>query len=272
MGGVRTLAVLLALSSGCDAVRDASADPDGQAGESGAAGRPMQRGGNDAPSGAGDGGQTACSEPRGIYEAIYTPLSGTCGPFEAPARVPFDASTTFATFAAVDVTTEIVVQGCSLRVTQVVSDRQGAILERIVMDDLVIGEDDRIRGTATLTRFEGGAPTCTGTYAVELSRSTTTIGEAIGRDAGSAGAASEDAGAGVPEDVRAKVEYDCQQTVQCRVQRGETLPPDPFAQCIANTIAQLQARGDGFAAYVEAVSACQQFVICDYISCAQAQH
>ena len=67
-----------------------------------------------------------------------------------------------------------------------------------------------------------------------------------------------------------KIQYDCRQTVQCQVQRGETLMADPFGSCEKATARHLQAHADQQMQYLINVNRCAGLVVCDYLTCVQA--
>jgi hypothetical protein len=225
---------------------------------------------------ATDGGEPACTTLEGSYEALYTPLSGNCGPLSAPARVTLEpaagASTQIQQLPAASVTTEIVVRACAARVAQVVTDAQTSEVVLRIDAELSVDDDGAITGTATATRFDAGVVECTGMYSVELRSASTTIG---GAGVGGAGAPL-DAGSGqldggLSADLLIKVQYDCAQTVQCNVQRGLDVPPDPIAACVEATAAYLQANPDRLPAYLDNFARCEPFVVCDYVTCTAAQ-
>lgn len=237
-----------------------------QAGNGGGAGESEQ-----AP-GGGDGGQESCAAPSGSYMATYTARSGNCGELGAPFSFTFDgrrgAATLIQHLPATVVTTDVELEGCALRVTQTVEDTQGEQRQRVVAE-LSIDASGAIAGTATVTRFEAGAVACTGEYALELRRNTTIIGENPGGEDATpdAGGGSDSADSGLPEDVRTKVEYDCNQTLQCQAQQGTDLPPDALAACIDQTSRLLAADADTLAGFLEAFAICEPFVVCDYVNC-----
>jgi hypothetical protein len=135
--------------------------------------------------------QTGCSpEPKmcgavkGNYQALYTPMTGNCGPVVNPHRVPFDGgnngvNTIIQKFANADVVTEIVMMGCTARMTQTVQ-HSGAVMSKIDGSPINIEDENELRGMVTLTRYDGmGGVSCIGTYDATFTlNSTATIAAA----------------------------------------------------------------------------------------------
>jgi hypothetical protein len=126
---------------------------------------------------------THCGAISGSYQALYTPVGGNCGPVQNPHRVPFDGgsngvNTTIQKFANADVVTEIVMMGCTARMTQIVQE-QGAVRSKIDGSPIDIEDANELRGTVTLTRYDGaGAVMCLGTYDATFTKNTSTIAAA----------------------------------------------------------------------------------------------
>jgi hypothetical protein len=257
--------IWLAIACGCQGDGGTAGSDDGGANRSSA------RAGAGGTPDDGDAAPPACVPPDGAYDAVYTPLSGTCGAVRGPARVTFEAgpgvSMRVERQASFDVTTEIVLRACAARVTQVV-EQQGEVVLRISAE-LTVDADGLPSGTATVTQFENGVVACNGTYSVELRLASTTLTET---DAGtSADAAASAPDSGLSPDVQSKIEYDCAQTVMCSIQRGSMLSMDPLARCVEDTTALLAANPDRLATCLDVFGACEQFVVCDYVACATAQ-
>jgi hypothetical protein len=253
---------------GCSGGDSASAEGDESSGATNPGGA-----GSTASSG-GAGSQTAgsedagCAAPEGVYEASYTEQSGTCGALDAPARVPLDSGssgvqTTLERFATSTVTTETVLMGCSLRVTQMVTGAANAPRLWIDARALSIGQDGVIRGTAEVTRYDdGGQVECTGVYAVELRAAQGVIGTA------GVGGEPSTTDPPLPADVQAAIQNDCAQTVQCAAQRDEPLPPNALDDCIAATTRQLSDDPARLTDFLARVERCASFVVCQYVDCA----
>ena len=127
--------------------------------------------------------ETKCPTIGGNYQALYTPLQGNCGPIANPNRVPFEMGRRgniikIETLPNGQVTTEIVMKGCSLRMTQEFANG-GAVLSRIDGDPIYIESENELTGTVNLMRFDGaGQITCSGVYDARFTKNLTTIGGA----------------------------------------------------------------------------------------------
>lgn len=73
--------------------------------------------------------------------------------------------------------------------------------------------------------------------------------------------------AGMNED---KIRYDCNQTVQCKVQRGEMLAEDPFEGCVQDTARVFETQPEKRSEFLTNFSRCSAFVVCEYTTCALA--
>ena len=133
---------------------------------------------------------TGCSTPpancgavSGSYQALYTPLGGNCGPVQNPHRVPFDGGqngvqTTIQMFANGDVVTEIVMMGCTARMTQIVEEPGGAS-SRIDGSPIDIEDANQLTGQVTLARYDGmGTLMCQGTYDATFTKNASTVASA----------------------------------------------------------------------------------------------
>jgi hypothetical protein len=124
-----------------------------------------------------------CGAVSGNYQALYTPVGGNCGPFQNPHRVPFDGGpsgvkTTVQMLANADVVTEIVMMGCTARMTQIVQ-AQGSVQSRIDGAPIDIEDADELTGKVTLTRYDGmGGVMCQGTYDAAFTKNASTIAAA----------------------------------------------------------------------------------------------
>lgn len=126
--------------------------------------------------------ETKCAKVAGFYEPLYTPLQGTCGPIQNPNRVPFDGglrgvNMSIQTFPNARVTTEIVMKGCSLRMTQTV-DVDGAVQSKIDGPIIEIQSAEELSGTVTMQRFANGQVSCWGMYDARFTKNAVTIGGA----------------------------------------------------------------------------------------------
>jgi hypothetical protein len=73
--------------------------------------------------------------------------------------------------------------------------------------------------------------------------------------------------AGMNED---RIRYDCNQTVQCKIQHGESLAEDPFATCVLDTARVLEAQPQKQGEFLTNFNRCAAFVVCEYRACALA--
>ena len=130
------------------------------------------------PDTVGEAAGPDCAVPHGVFEPLYTPLSGTCGPLDDANYVPMEDDTQIQKFANVDVETETIVMGCSVALVQIVRDKAGVPQKRIT-GTLQFEPPSTLSGEVTLARFDqNGVAVCTGTYDATLTRNTTTLGGA----------------------------------------------------------------------------------------------
>jgi hypothetical protein len=131
---------------------------------------------NASPQDAGD--DASCALERGLFEPLYAPLTGNCGPLNDANYVPVEADTQIQQFANVDVETETAVTGCSVELVQTVRDKAGVPQKRIA-GTLQIDLPTKLSGEVTLQRFDSnGTAVCFGTYDAILIKRTTTLGGA----------------------------------------------------------------------------------------------
>jgi hypothetical protein len=128
--------------------------------------------------------ETKCPTVGGHYMPLYTALQGNCGPIANPNRVPFDGgrrgnAIQIENLPNGQVTTEIVMKGCSLRMTQEFAN-QGVTLSRIDGDPIYIESENELSGTVSMMRFDplNGQITCQGLYDARFTKNLTTIGGA----------------------------------------------------------------------------------------------
>jgi len=127
--------------------------------------------------------ETSCPTVGGNYQALYTPLQGNCGPIANPNRVPFDGGRggnviKIENLPNGQVTTEIVMKGCSLRMTQEFAN-DGSVLSRIDGDPIYIDSANELSGTVSLLRYDmNGLVTCQGVYDARFTKNLQTIGGA----------------------------------------------------------------------------------------------
>lgn len=120
-----------------------------------------------------------CPAVMGTYEPLYAVRSGTCGPFNDANNVPIENDIQIQKFANVDVETETIVMGCSLKMTQIVRDKMGVPQKKIDGSALDVESSNKVAGMITLTRYDAaGTPVCHGEYDAMLQKNTTTLGGA----------------------------------------------------------------------------------------------
>src|SRR3954468_23005955 len=78
-----------------------------------------------------------CDKVAADYQPLYTPVSTNCGPITNPFMVRFDGglhgvNTIMQNLANALVTTEIVMKGCTVHMTQKVQDREGGSLMSVI--------------------------------------------------------------------------------------------------------------------------------------------
>jgi len=139
----------------------------------------------DASEGADDADDEAvgeCPRVNGRFSALYTPLETNCADLGSIHGVNLSSGAGGATVnversMAVDVTTEVVVKGCTLRISHLVANKQGLIRQRIDGEALTIESETRVTGMVTITLFdELGQPSCRGTYQAELTQQSGLLG------------------------------------------------------------------------------------------------
>jgi hypothetical protein len=130
---------------------------------------------------AGCGVETKqCSAVEGRYQALYTPLNGTCGPIVMPNSVPVETGYRGApvmkveTFLNGSVSTEIVMKGCSMRMTQKVM-QDGAVRSALEGAQINIENQNELHGTVNLTRYDMGSAICTGVYDARLTKDASNV-------------------------------------------------------------------------------------------------
>ncbi len=125
------------------------------------------------PDAGGNGAVQECEQASGVYEPLYTALSGDCGPLTDANNVPVQNGLQIQKFAAVDIETETAVMGCSVTLLQTVLDKQGAPQKKI-MGTLRIDSATKLSGEVSLTRYDSnGFALCAGTYDATLPKATT---------------------------------------------------------------------------------------------------
>lgn len=131
-----------------------------------------------------DGAQPSCPAVQGIFNPVYTRLDGSCGAIDRPNPVPFDGglhgvNTIIQRLAGASITTDIVLKGCNLHMTQKVADATGILQSQIDAPELSIESATRVTGRASVTQYDAaGALMCQGNYDAVFSKAMTALGVA----------------------------------------------------------------------------------------------
>jgi hypothetical protein len=122
-----------------------------------------------------------CNAVKGTYQPLYTFVQGTCGPITMPNYVPVETGykgapkMTTMNFLNNSVTTEIVMKGCSMRVTQSVTEN-GSVRSKLNGDEINIENENELAGMVTLIRFdEAGNAMCSGVYDARFTKNVSTV-------------------------------------------------------------------------------------------------
>jgi hypothetical protein len=124
-----------------------------------------------------------CASVQGSFQSLYVELSGSCGPIDNPYPVPFEGGTSGVNTIIErrvnsNITTDIVLKGCTVGMTQTVADKEGAVMSQIDSSDLEIMSESELIGQVTLTRYDQGELTCSSVYDAYYSKQTSIIGAA----------------------------------------------------------------------------------------------
>ncbi len=126
-----------------------------------------------------------CPLIDGIYSPIYTPISGTCGPIANPFRVPFQGGRKGVNMVIQNlpngqVSTDIVMKGCTLRMTQTVQNAAGYPTSQLDGDPIYVDNENELSGTVSFMQFDtAGSVACSGTYDAKFTKYTTQVGGAV---------------------------------------------------------------------------------------------
>ena len=129
-----------------------------------------------------------CDKVAADYQALYTPVDGSCGPIANPYMVRFDGglkgvNTIMQNLANVLLTTDIVMKGCTVHMTQKVSNREGGILlSEIDGQSISLKDQDRLTGRVSIAQYDmaTGALLCNGNYDAAFTRNSVTDMSAAG--------------------------------------------------------------------------------------------
>jgi hypothetical protein len=125
-----------------------------------------------------------CPEVGGVYMPLYTPISGTCGPISNPFPVPLNGgrkgvNMTIQGLPNGMVSTDVVMKGCTLRMTQTVQDASGHPASQLDGDPIYVDSANELSGTVSFMQFtDAGQVACSGMYNARFTKNTTTVGGA----------------------------------------------------------------------------------------------
>jgi hypothetical protein len=131
----------------------------------------------------------SCPAVDGYYAPLYTPVSGNCGTISNAFPVPFEGpnNTKIDMLPNVKVSTEIVMKGCTVRMTQTVEKKAGGVASMIDGESINIMSADQLAGRVTVTLFnDQGQPACSGTYDATFNKNTVMTGGAASSTVGGA--------------------------------------------------------------------------------------
>ncbi|MDH5676424.1 MAG: hypothetical protein OEZ06_30170 [Myxococcales bacterium] len=127
-----------------------------------------------------------CPSIGGNFQPLYIHLNGSCGPIAKPFAVPFDGgisgvNTIIQRRVNGNITTEIVLKGCTVSMTQTVSGDEGGIDSIIDGKTLDIVADDEVAGQVAMTMYDDeGAIACESIYDARFTKDTAVVGGALG--------------------------------------------------------------------------------------------
>ncbi|MFI5308190.1 MAG: hypothetical protein ACHQ53_12595 [Polyangiales bacterium] len=138
--------------------------------------------------GAGCGGKIPnCPAVEGTYLPEYRPLSGSCGPISNPFAVPIDGGHKGVNMIITNlpngrVSTDIVMKGCSMRVTQTVQDAAGQPASTLDGDPIYVQNENELSGTVSFMQFDPttGSVACSGMYEARFTKQSSPVGGALG--------------------------------------------------------------------------------------------
>src|SRR5262249_12852335 len=127
----------------------------------------------------------SCPAIGGVFEPLYTVVSSSCGPIPADDTylVPFDGGpggvkTTVTMMPNVVVTTDIVMKGCTVHMSQEAQYTSGA-RSKINGDVLNVKSANHVSGMVTFEQMSDlGQPVCSGTYQAEFTKGDSQLGGA----------------------------------------------------------------------------------------------
>jgi len=128
-----------------------------------------------------------CPAVQGNYLPEYRPLSGSCGPIANPFAVPIDGGRKGVNMIITNlpngrVSTDIVMKGCSMRMTQTVQNAGGQPASVLDGDPIYIQNENELDGTVSFMQFDTmtGGVACTGMYEARFTKQSSPVGGALG--------------------------------------------------------------------------------------------
>jgi hypothetical protein len=79
-----------------------------------------------------------------------------------------------------------------------------------------------------------------------------------------------DGNANFSKDYAAEIQKDCNESVQCFLQRDEQIEDDPFNECLKDSSAMLDGDAELQGRFLRNFNRCNMFVVCDYYDCASS--
>jgi hypothetical protein len=134
-----------------------------------------------------------CATPEGQYRPTYSFVQGNCGEIVNPNWVPVRVGQRGGSVTDVVqvndamVSTEVVMKGCAMRMTQQVI-KAGTLRTKIDGDSISISNAAALTGMVSVNRWdELGMPACSGWYNATLTKNSTVVGAGVGAPTTAAG-------------------------------------------------------------------------------------
>jgi hypothetical protein len=112
-----------------------------------------------------------CAPVDGFYQPLYTFVNGTCGAtLEATNQVNFNSGRhgvqqNFDMMPNMWVTTDIVLRGCSVHMTQKIQVPEGPVKMQIDGQSIAISDEEKLTGLVDVTQYSpDGSIVCQGQY------------------------------------------------------------------------------------------------------------
>lgn len=123
-----------------------------------------------------------CAPVNGRYQPLYTQISGTCGEIQSPNMVEFESGAPGLRMVTEnrldsDVTTIVVLKGCTVRVTQTVATKAGQLESQIDGDEIRVQNANVLEGQVSYVKYDPmSQPMCTGVYNATFSKNLVPLG------------------------------------------------------------------------------------------------